>query len=439
MRLKIKVFARLSFIAIICLIGLSSFGNSITVTNSSHNPSMFVYELRLIDIKLEQLGSFGISEVTSEESAMDVSFLDTHIINLNLPGISLSIDAEKNENVFRQDFNPKIMTVLGEPAFVSVSRQVINNSEIPFSLENFIFVFNPVSYNSETGFVTEIGISESGDSSMRLITSIRHREDEWLPIAVMKLKGKINRTYLFSSGTDEIQRYAVIYMRGGIISSGFSNETLEDNEVPFVWVDFEGLENLFSDESAKPVERSSFVSSDVKFGDSFTNYLIAFEGQYYFPDIVFVNSKVTLDSTYSISEIETIVGLLIYDSFALAADLEYSPALISNEQFSLGLGFEDITNPAKDVFMKAGFIPVRIYPGREQGEMLEYPLEWYLNVFTDKNNNWNFGFGLTGDPDFASFNAEVGYKFKHFEILGGIRFDFEDNSLNPYFKVAVFF
>ena len=438
---RIRIGRKLFFAVFLILIGIRVPGNSLTVADTDdRSPIMLMYELRLTDIKLEQLEAFGINGFDSTESGADVSLLSNNLIEFNLPGMNISASAGESNGSFRYDFRPKIMTAPGKPASVSITRQIIGDLEAVFTTENLIFSFNPVSYNPGTGFVTEVGLSKSGDSGLYLMTTVQHRERDWLPIAIIELTGGIERSSLLTSGKDELKRYAVVYMRGEAISSWFSEETLsEEDELPFVWMDLDGLDTFFPDSTGVVNGRPSFISGDIELGESLSDYLIGLEGQLYFPDIFFVNPGITVDSTYSLLEFETAVGFLIYDSFAAVADFNYNPIMPAEERFSVGLGFDDITNPMNDLFMEAGFVPVRIYPGREGEGSIEFPLEWYLSIFSDTDNGWNFGFDLTGNRGLDSFSAEIGYRFSRIEVTGGIAFNFGTGSLSPYFRIAVIF
>lgn len=437
--MRLKINYKFFFIILILLLFISGFGNSMTTSSSNGNPMMFIYELRLIDLRTELYKAFGVGELNSGDGNIDIGFVDYNLLEVNLPGIMGSFDIESNENVFKWDFRPKIMTTPGRPAFVSIIKEVVSANVSNIFPESFLFAVNPVDYSPETGFITEVIVSKTGLASMDISTEIKHVEDQWLPVAVLSIEDNYNSSSFLSVKKSVAERYAVVYMKATVVTTSYSSNEIEDEKDSFVWMDFEGLENLFSKEQKEIARRSSFARGEVRFEDSFSEYLFGFEGQIYFPDVVFVNPQITLDSTYNISQVQTDLGMLLVDSFAVFADFEYIPMNNSGEKFSFGIGFDDITNPAKDTYMKAGFIPVKIYPGKEEGDKVKYPLEWYLSVFSDKNKGWNYAFSVEGDPELLSFSAEFGYRFEYIEILGGVKFSFENNSLEPFVSVVAYF
>jgi hypothetical protein len=382
---------------------------------------MIVYEFRLLDISQEETERLEIkdlslaNEIDTPESIIFYPFNGSAgAFELTVEGLSdyINVNTENLEKSFAKKFNPVIITTMNSPSSVSAYSEEFGLIDGDYSVEFVNFYVIPEQFSEKGGFLTTVNINSSGNSSVGLSVSARHKEDEWIPLAIVSLKNPQKSGSLLFWKESNLVRHSILFVK----ANRYSKEALTGDVN--IFANLTGMESLLGDEVIDaPTLHHSFFRTEIGFDNSGIERIILDYRQIllksFYSELTFSMNPNAMEDL----KIGLELGIFGETDFALKVFGNYLINDASNKSLTVDFGIEDFTQPVDFMILGASLYLFRLYPLAPLEEIYEFPMIWSFESKFLPGKNYFITLGLEGKPVPEKVYLNLGYEIVNFSIV----------------------
>ncbi|WP_156173127.1 hypothetical protein [Kosmotoga pacifica] len=414
------------FMVLIIVIPVMSL--SLPLYESDYVPGMIRYEFKIVDIAYELSSELNLEELIISNGSLEQNYLSLIPITESsgklmvvLKEIFARVGYTSSENYYRIEVGPEIVTTMGNPGSLSFQKDKFNIRDYAYTRDIVLISVLPEKRDNGHRLYSRLNVYISGEYSVRLTTIVRHKEDEWVPVALLQYKQNQETGKTAGTGNRSFNRYAIL----SLCAREIIPESTTSGRDLFVWSDMSGLDTLFSPAQRSKYPRSSYL--DLLFG--FTQLgLNKFSGEL---SLMVANSVILgigleFDAlASSISSLNLFTGITGEDGLLLKLSGSYIPEEIEERKINLLIGFEDITQPNDVLRLGAAWYPLTIYPFETGENAFELTNYWSFEGGVISKTGVLLSVKIDGNPLPNRISAKVGYATESFEFSVGFYFELE--------------
>jgi len=417
------------YLVLIIFILFSALNFSMPIDETIAMPGMVLYEFRIVDVSADLGSKIDLKQLIIAGGSSENDYLSlipvtdsTGTLKIALRNIFAELNYGASEKYYHLDSIPEIVTTMGNPGSLSIQKDKLNIPENTHTNEVVLLSVLPEREDAENHFFSRLNVYIAGEYSVRLTTKIKHKENEWVPVAIVRFTKDQKAENISGEAQKTTNRYTVLFLRAQNIA--FKPETSSEKEL-FVWSDMSGLDKLFN-----PAKDSiSFQSSYIRFLFGFNQSgLAVFSGELaaLVTQDFLLGAGLSFDTqNSSITSLGLSVGVTGEDGLLLKLSGSYVPEEVSGRKLNLSLGFEDSTHPTEMLKLSAAWYPLTIYPF-ETENIVELTNHWSFEAGFVGKTGIIFSTRIDGYPVPDRISAVIGYSTGSFEFSVG--FSFELNS-----------
>lgn len=413
------------YFALLVFIAISVLNFALTPDEASNIPGMILYEFGIVDVSTSLQNKVDLDKLAIISGSVETKFLSlipvtdySGKIFLALRSFFAELTHSISEGYYHIKAAPEIVTTMGNPGSISIQKDKFYIPENAYTNELILLSVVPERESPDKQFFSRIRIYVSGQYAINLATAIKHKEDEWVPVALVRFSEGQSSGSTSGEAEKSQYRYTALFLRAKAI--GFSDISREGL---FVWSDMSGLDKLLNPEE----NDGPFQNNYVGFLFGFNQYglkVFSGDGAILITKDLLLGAGLNFDmQNSSLSSAGLAIGVTGEDSFLLKLYGAYLFNESSERKLKLSLGFEDSTYPAEALKLKAAWYPLTIYPFETGESAIELANYWSFEAGFVGKTGFMVSSKIEGQPLPDKISAKIGYSTGNFEFTMGFSFE----------------
>ncbi|OAA28377.1 hypothetical protein AT15_04695 [Kosmotoga arenicorallina S304] len=413
------------YFALFVFIAISVLNFALPMDEALNIPGMILYEFGIVDVSNELQNKIDLDKLAIITGSSGTNFLSLIPVTdssgkliLALRSVFAELTHSVSEEYYHIEVAPEIVTTMGNPGSISVQKDKFYIPENAYTNEVILLSVLPERESSDNQFFSKISVYIAGRYAVNLATTIKHKENEWVPVALVRFSEGQSSSNTSGEAEKSQYRYTALFLRAKAF--GFTETSREEL---FVWSDMSGLDKLFNTTENDRPYQNSFVGFLFGFNQSGLNDFSG-NGAILVTKDLLLGAGLNFDTqNSSMSSATLIVGITGEDGLLLKLYGAYLFNETSERKLKLSLGFEDSTHPTEVLKLRAAWYPLTVYPFETGESVIELANYWSFEAGFVGKTGFMISSKIEGQPAPSKISAKIGYSTGNFEFSIGFSFE----------------